>query len=1033
MIRARRSAVALATCAVAALVVAGSPALANSVNGANRLEATDAIKFAPAGANLDAKAIFIAQLKNPSVVELGKGVNAASARASILAAQKPAVDAAASVGATVTNRYADAIDAFAFVGSARQAAALAKNGLVATINKTTTYTLDNTNSDTFTGSAATWENLGHTGVGQKIAIIDSGIDYDHVDFGGAGLDAWTANDKTIVEPGTFPTAKVVGGYDFVGDNYNAAASGAALTPTPDADPSGCYYAGASAGDHGTHVAGTAAGFGVKADGTTFTGPYTAANIAALKIGPGSAPGASLLAYRVFGCSGSVGSDIIVAAVNRAVADGATEINMSLGSSFGGGSGAEQTAVTNAFKAGVVSIISAGNSGPNPYITGAPGSTPASLSVAAVDGATTLPGITVNDGLGHTGFGMKLGTLDAPASLKVYSANMKLGITTMDRLGCLNAGVSPFNGIDLTGKLLIVQRGTCTFAEKLHNARMAGASALIIMQNATSGNAYLSGVTFGTEPTDIPIYGTQYFTNTAGTVTNLVNWRAMDGLDVSVTTGPIPNPTATLAASFSSGGPRFGDAGFKPDISSPGVNVVSAALGTGNGAETMSGTSMAAPHATGDVALVRSAHPTWTAAQTKAAVVNNATKDASKWNGLTRVMGNGLIQPAAAISNGLLVYPTTISKDGDTSLSFGVREDNAVSVTRLLTVDNQTGAATTVHLSSAIEGAPAGYNVTFSKNDFTVAKGASVQVIASFTATQAAMAATSSQQDQVNNGAYSVNLIFGQISATHTGNGAAFTSTLPFSAAPFGRSAINVRASGNTLTATNTGIRSAYADVYDWALADAKDTANGVDIKSVGVQTYPTAAIFGAGSGYSYVFSFNTWNQIYNPAAMEADFYFDTTGDGKPDYVAYTYDSGYMSTGSFNGTVGTYLVKMSTGASVNSAAYTWGRPFNSSTFQFLIKGSAIGLDGTAGNNLLKVVEVDTYPWDGDNDTASGTGTINAWNPQRNNGDGSTIAAGASDSYGLSSRDLAAGESRTLGWDVVVVDNRTGLQSLTVAGK
>ncbi|NBU30796.1 MAG: hypothetical protein EBS41_04730, partial [Actinobacteria bacterium] len=381
-------------------------------------------------------------------------------------------------------------------------------------------------------------------------------------------------------------------------------------------------------------------------------------------------------------------------------------------------------------------------------------------VAAVDGATTFPGITVNDGAGHTGYGMKLGTLDAPASMPFYSTNMNQSITNNSRLGCLTAGVSPWNGIDLTGKMLIVQRGTCTFQEKLHNARLAGAAGLIIMQNNANKNAYLSGITFGAEPMDIPIYSTQYYTNAALTTTNLTNWRAMHGATVSITAGGVPNPTATQAASFSSGGPRFGDAGFKPDISSPGVSVVSAALGTGNGAETMSGTSMAAPHATGDVALVRSAHPTWTAAQTKAAVVNNATKDAAKWNGITRVMGNGLIQPAAAISNGLLVYPTTISKDGDTSLSFGVREDNAVSVTRLLTVDNQTGAATTVHLSSAIEAAPAGYNVTFSKNDFTVAKGASVQVIATFAATSAAMAATSSQQDQVNNGSYSVNLIFG---------------------------------------------------------------------------------------------------------------------------------------------------------------------------------------------------------------------------------------------------------------------------------
>ena len=55
------------------------------------------------------------------------------------------------------------------------------------------------------------------GKGIKVAVLDSGIDYTHAELGGSGNPAdFAANDPNIIEPGTFPTAKVVGGYDFVG-------------------------------------------------------------------------------------------------------------------------------------------------------------------------------------------------------------------------------------------------------------------------------------------------------------------------------------------------------------------------------------------------------------------------------------------------------------------------------------------------------------------------------------------------------------------------------------------------------------------------------------------------------------------------------------------------------------------------------------------------------------------------------------------------------------------------------------------------
>ena len=186
---------------------------------------------------------------------------------------------------------------------------------------------DNAASNTYTGVPQAWQALGLTGKGMTIGIIDDGIDYYHADFGGTdGAAQYAADDPTVIEPGTFPTAKVVGGYDFVGDAYDAEPGpGESATPVPDPDPLAC-------GEHGTHVSGTAAGAGVLADGTSFTGPYNATTLTdhSFAVAPGSAPEASIRMYKVFGCDGSVNDDIILAAIDKAVADGVSVISMSLG-------------------------------------------------------------------------------------------------------------------------------------------------------------------------------------------------------------------------------------------------------------------------------------------------------------------------------------------------------------------------------------------------------------------------------------------------------------------------------------------------------------------------------------------------------------------------------------------------------------------------------------------------------------------------------------------------------------------------------
>lgn len=237
------------------------------------------------------------------------------------------------------------------------------------------------------GAPALWQGVngaGATGVGITIAIIDTGIDYLHTAFGGPG-GGYAANDPTVTgDVSGFPGVKVIGGYDFVGDSYNANPDQANFNPipAPDPDPMDCY-------PHGTSVAATAAGFGVNLDGSTYTGPYNQATaFDVLKIGPGVAPHALLYALKVFGCTGS--SEVVDQAIEWAVdpdgdgdlRDRVDVINLSLGSPYGTTGDPTTVAAENAVVAGVIVVAAAGNSGDTTYVVNAPSVGDAVVSVAA---------------------------------------------------------------------------------------------------------------------------------------------------------------------------------------------------------------------------------------------------------------------------------------------------------------------------------------------------------------------------------------------------------------------------------------------------------------------------------------------------------------------------------------------------------------------------------------------------------------------------------------------------------------------------
>lgn len=278
--------------------------------------------------------------------------------------------------------------------------------------------LQHATSMPYIGAPRVWDNAGglpagSTGRGVSIGIIDTGIDYQHASFGGTGaLADYRANDRTIVTDANpaarFPTAKVVGGFDFVGDAYNAGSPEPGnRVPTPDPDPMDCN-------GHGSHVAGTAAGFGVgsitnpTAPPTAYAGPWNSTtDYARLPIAPGVAPHAELHALRIFGCGGS--TVMTVAAIEWSMdpdgdgdmSDHLDVINLSLGSRFGRFH-PSAIAADAAASVGIVVVAAAGNDGDTTFVAASPGSASRVLSVANVQHAPANGGISYFSSRGPVG-------------------------------------------------------------------------------------------------------------------------------------------------------------------------------------------------------------------------------------------------------------------------------------------------------------------------------------------------------------------------------------------------------------------------------------------------------------------------------------------------------------------------------------------------------------------------------------------------------------------------------------------------------
>lgn len=526
---------------------------------------------------------------------------------------------------------------------------------------------------------AVWQSLGGqegAGEGIKVGIIDTGIRDDHPFFECKGEI-----------PHKVYAAGVAGtGEDIV---FN----------------------------HGTHVAGTVAGCVTDLTVVDPGGPVQ-------DMISGVAPGAELHDYNVFpgygggfvAFGGSAFSHDIALAVEDAVTDGMDVINLSLGGAIQGEHDYLAEAINAAAAAGVVPAVAASNDGPAPGTTGSPGNAFGALTAGATTNAHYV-GVNVVTPFGT--FGGAVGDFDPFAETPVTDVPFVAWGGTPDT-AC--AGSSPASSV--TGAVVLIARGTCTFAEKVASAAAAGAIGVVVYNNSGGDPTAMGGTG------DIPAV---MVSNTDGATIKaaLPSTVSIDG------SNPVEIHTTNqdIMAGFSSRGPADFTENIKPDVVAPGVNIYSSVFDEVSGElgwAMFQGTSMATPHVAGAAALLLAQNGDLTPADVKSLLGNNADRDvwASVVGGTpARVMdrGGGRIDLVRASAATATFDPM--------SLSFGISNGNRpVSETITVTVRNLSGTAKTLALSGGTAamsfpssvGVPAGgtaaFDVTLSTRGPAAAEG-----------------------------------------------------------------------------------------------------------------------------------------------------------------------------------------------------------------------------------------------------------------------------------------------------------------------
>jgi subtilisin family serine protease len=602
----------------------------------------------------------------------------------------------ASVGAAGAKVYSFryALNGFAARLTAGQASRLASRPEVARVSIDTEQRLQTNNSAVFLGlldqNGGLRADRGLRGEGIVVGVIDSGIAPDHPGLrdheeqvpracrGRWATASWlglilchAVRDDPPLRQTYEPVASFHGtcqtGDRFRAEDCSNKIVGAryyidGFRARNELDP-GEFVSPRDAAGHGTHIA------------TIIAGNATTASLFGTRIGTisGIAPRARIAVYKA--CWLRPGTDDahcatsdLARAIDDAVADGVDLINYSVGSLDPDLTAPDDIALLNALDAGILTVVAAGNDGPELGTIGSPSSAPWVLTVAATTQNATryeeglevvsppaLAGlVTMREAsftrqlLGHPAVEGALALVDDGQEVIGEGGQG----TTRDACEPL------INAALLHGRIALLERGGCLFDAKLQRVEEAGAIAAIVYNNAgppitmngAAGSVLIPAVMIGTadgqDLVDALVAG------------GAVNVRLEKGVLTQ------RRDTGFELAEFSARGPDLSEADFiKPDVTAPGVNILAGqtpdlAHGLrGEYFQYRSGTSMAAPEAAGVAALLKEANPTWSPSTLKSALMTTAYPQVVLEDGETLAgpfdMGAGHIDPNIAIDPGLV--------------------------------------------------------------------------------------------------------------------------------------------------------------------------------------------------------------------------------------------------------------------------------------------------------------------------------------------------------------------------------------------
>lgn len=511
--------------------------------------------------------------------------------------------------------------------------------------------------------------------------------------------------------------------------------------------------------HGTHTATTAAGNRVRASiFNAFIGRVE-----------GVAPGARVAVYKACwlrpdDVRASCNTSDLANAIDAAVADGVDILNYSVGSSVLSITAPDDIALLAATKAGVFTVVAAGNDGPNFGTIGSPAGAPWVITAAASsrDGTASSealelkspPNIAGLYAIKEANFTPPLldrGPIDAALILVDDAEDVLDGGaegTTIDACEPL------VNDADISGKIAFIQRGGCSFDTKIANADDAGAIAVVIY-NIAGDPIVMNG---SSDLSDIPAV---MIGQADG---NLILSEIDAGNEVTALLDAglllTEQDTGNIVPSFSSRGPGPAPDILKPDVTAPGVNILAGftpdAANVTQGEEFgyLSGTSMSTPHVAGVAALLMQEHPDWNPTAIKSALMTSARQSVNTADGESPAnpfdFGAGHIVPNVAVDPGLAyeasddefdafacgtgspaVAPERCDELAAASVSFLPSDLNqpAIAVARL--ASERTVSRRVTNLSDASESysasvvAPAGIGVNIVPASITVAPGQSV--------------------------------------------------------------------------------------------------------------------------------------------------------------------------------------------------------------------------------------------------------------------------------------------------------------------